>query len=36
VSCVWFSLFFDDHQFIDVSRCGNSSWSWEWWRFRCV
>jgi len=24
--CVVFS-FYDDHQFIDVSRCENSSWS---------
>ena len=35
VLCVVFS-FCDDHQFIDVSRCGNSSWSSGWWKFRCV
>jgi len=34
--CVWFFSFCDDHQFIDMSRCENSSKSLEWWRFRCV
>jgi len=33
--CVAFS-FCDDHQFIDVSKCENSSWSSGWWRFRYV
>jgi len=35
-SCVWFSSLYDDHQFIDVSRCENSSWSSRWWRFCCL
>jgi len=31
-SCVWFSPFCDDHQFIDVSKCEKPSWSTEeWW-----
>jgi len=34
VSRVWFSPFWDDHQFIDVSRCENSWWS-QWRRGCC-
>jgi len=30
---VWFSLFWDDNQFIDVSRCEKHPWSSGWWRF---
>ena len=33
--CVVFS-FCDDHQFLDGSRCENSSWSSRWWRLRCL
>ena len=29
-------LFCDYHQFIDVSRCGNSSWLSEGWKPRCI
>jgi len=35
VMCVVFS-FCDDHQFIDVSICENSSWSTRKWWLRCI
>jgi len=30
------SSFGDDYQYVDVSRCENSSWSSGWWELRCV
>jgi len=28
--------FCDDYQFINVSRCGSSSWLSRWWKLRCI
>jgi len=37
-ACVFVVVFFfcDNHQFIDVSRWEDSSWSSVWWKFRCL
>jgi len=36
LSRMGFFSFCDDHQFIDVSRCENSSWSTRKWWFHCI